>query len=296
MYSFTKGKQTMDQTSAIILALSLAIIMLGMGLSLVVEDFKRIFFQPKAIFIGLINQLVLLPIIAFGLTSVFSLKPEIAVGLMILSACPGGPTSNLISHLAKADIALSVTLTAFSSFITILTIPFIVNFSLEQFLDQSNMIQLDIGKTFGQILLIVIIPISIGMLIRKHKEKFALKMGKPVRIASGILLLLIIIALIIKEFKTLQESFEQAGLAVITLNLVVMLLGYYSARIFKVRKKRALSIAIESGIQNGTLGITVAIALLDNSSFALVSAVYGVLMFVSAGAVILVGSLPHQKS
>lgn len=296
MYSFTKGKQTMDQTSAIILALSLAIIMLGMGLSLVVEDFKRIFFQPKAIFIGLINQLVLLPIIAFGLTSVFSLKPEIAVGLMILSACPGGPTSNLISHLAKADIALSVTLTAFSSFITILTIPFIVNFSLEQFLDQSNMIQLDIGKTFGQILLIVIIPISIGMLIRKHKEKFALKMGKPVRIASGILLLLIIMALIIKEFKTLQESFEQAGLAVITLNLVVMLLGYYSARIFKVRKKRALSIAIESGIQNGTLGITVAIALLDNSSFALVSAVYGVLMFVSAGAVILVGSLPHQKS
>lgn len=286
----------MDQTSAIILALSLAIIMLGMGLSLVVEDFKRIFFQPKAIFIGLINQLVLLPIIAFGLTSVFSLKPEIAVGLMILSACPGGPTSNLISHLAKADIALSVTLTAFSSLITILTIPFIVNFSLEQFLDQSNMIQLDIGKTFGQILLIVIIPISIGMLIRKHKEKFALKMGKPVRIASGILLLLIIMALIIKEFKTLQESFEQAGLAVITLNLVVMLLGYYSARIFKVRKKRALSIAIESGIQNGTLGITVAIALLDNSSFALVSAVYGVLMFVSAGAVILVGSLPHQKS
>lgn len=296
MYSFTKGKQTMDQTSAIILALSLAIIMLGMGLSLVVEDFKRIFFQPKAIFIGLINQLVLLPIIAFGLTSVFSLKPEIAVGLMILSACPGGPTSNLISHLAKADIALSVTLTAFSSFITILTIPFIVNFSLEQFLDQSNMIQLDIGKTFGQILLIVIIPISIGMIIRKYKEKFALKMGKPVRIASGILLLLIIMALIIKEFKTLQESFEQAGLAVITLNLVVMLLGYYSARIFKVRKKRALSIAIESGIQNGTLGITVAIALLDNSSFALVSAVYGVLMFVSAGAVILVGSLPHQKS
>lgn len=285
----------MDQTSAIILASSLAIIMLGMGLSLVVEDFKRIFFQPKAIFIGLINQLILLPIIAFGLTSVFSLKPEIAVGLMILSACPGGPTSNLISHLAKADIALSVTLTAFSSFITILTIPFIVNFSLEQFLDQSNMIQLDIGKTFAQILMIVIIPISIGMLIRKYKEKFALKMGKPVRIASGILLLLIIIALIIKEFSTLQESFEQAGLAVIVLNIVVMLLGYQSARLFKVNKKRALSIAIESGIQNGTLGITVAVALLGNTSFALVSAVYGVLMFISGGAAIIIGSLQDKK-
>lgn len=286
----------MDQTSAIILASSLAIIMLGMGLSLVVEDFKRIFFQPKAIVIGLINQLILLPIIAFGLTSVFSLKPEIAVGLMILSACPGGPTSNLISHLAKADIALSVTLTAFSSFITILTIPFIVNFSLEQFLDQSNMIQLDIGKTFAQILMIVIIPVCIGMLIRRYKEKFALKMGKPVKIASGLLLLLIIVALIIKEYKTLEESFEQAGLAVIVLNLVVMLLGYYSARIFKVKKKRALSIAIESGIQNGTLGITVAIALLGNTSFALVSAVYGVLMFISGGAAIIVGSLQDKKA
>ncbi len=286
----------MDQTSAILLASSLAIIMLGMGLSLVVEDFKRIFVQPKAILIGLINQLIILPIIAFGLTSIFSLNPEIAVGLMILSACPGGPTSNLISHLAKADIALSVTLTAFSSFITILTIPFIVNFSLEQFLDQSNMIQLDIAKTFGQILLIVIIPVSIGMLIRRYQETFALTMGKPVKIASGILLLLIIIALIIKEFKTLQDSFEQAGLAVITLNTIVMFLGYYSARIFKVKKKRALSIAIESGIQNGTLGITVAVALLGNASFALVSAIYGVLMFISAGAAILVGSLQHQKS
>lgn len=286
----------MDQTSAIILASSLAIIMLGMGLSLIVEDFKRIFFQPKAIFIGLINQLILLPLIAFGLTSVFSLKPEIAVGLMILSACPGGPTSNLISHLAKADIALSVTLTAFSSFITILTIPFIVNFSLEQFLDQSNMIQLDIGKTFAQILMIVIIPISIGMLIRRYKEKFALKMGKPVRIASGILLLLIIVALIIKEYKTLEESFEQAGLAVIVLNLVVMLLGYFSARLFKVKKKRALSIAIESGIQNGTLGITVAIALLGNTAFALVSAVYGVLMFIAGGAAIIIGSLQDKKA
>ena len=128
----------MDSTSAIILGVSLAIIMLGMGLSLVVDDFKRIFLQPKSIIIGLINQLILLPIIAFVLVSIFQLQPEIAVGVMILAACPGGATSNLISHLAKADAALSVTLTAFSSFITIITIPFIVNFSLEQFLNESN--------------------------------------------------------------------------------------------------------------------------------------------------------------
>ena len=117
----------MDKISTIILGVSLMIIMLGMGLSIVVEDFKRIFYQPKAIFIGLFNQIIILPFIAFILAILFSVKTETAIGLMILAACPGGPTSNLISHLAKADTALSVTLTAFSSFITILTIPFIIN-------------------------------------------------------------------------------------------------------------------------------------------------------------------------
>jgi BASS family bile acid:Na+ symporter len=285
----------MDQTSAIILASALAIIMLGMGLSLVIEDFKRIFYQPKAIIIGLINQLILLPLIAFGLASAFSLQPEIAVGLMILAACPGGATSNLISHLAKADTALSVTLTAFSSFITIVSIPFIVNFSLEQFLDQSEMIQLDVVKTFGQILMIVIIPITIGMLIRKYKKNFAMKMGKPVRIASAVLLLLIIVGIIIKERNSLADSFQQAGLVVVSLNLIVMFLGFYSARIFSIKKQQALSIAIESGIQNGTLGIAVAAGLLGNPTFAIVSAVYGVLMFFTGGFAILIGSYQSKK-
>ena len=285
----------MDQTSAIILASSLAIIMLGMGLSLVVEDFKRIFYQPKGIVIGLINQMILLPLIAFGLAQVFSLEPEIAVGLMILAACPGGATSNLISHLAKADTALSVTLTAFSSFMTILTIPFIVNFSLEQFLDQSNMIQLDVVQTFLQILMIVIIPVSIGMLIRRFKENFALKMGKPVRIASAVLLVLIIIGIIIKNKDTLGDSFQQAGLVVVVLNIIVMFIGYYSAKFFKLTNKRALSIAIESGIQNGTLGITVAVVLLNNSTFAVVSAVYGVLMFFTGAAAVFIGSKQSKE-
>lgn len=286
----------MDQTSAIILAISLMIIMLGMGLSLVVDDFKRIFIQPKAIFIGLINQILILPVFAFLLASLFPIQPEIAVGVMILAACPGGPTSNLISHLAKADTALSVTLTAFSSFITILTIPFIVNFALEKFLDQNTMIQLDVVQTFLQILLIVIIPISVGMLIRSYKETFALKMAKPVRIASGILLIIIILGLIIKERETLATSFKQAGLLVVCLNLIVMFFAFYSAKLFKVSSKRSLSISIESGIQNGTLGITVVVVLLNNSAFALVSAVYGVLMFISGAIAIYIGSKQSKES
>lgn len=285
----------MDSTSAIILAVSLAIIMLGMGLSLVTEDFKRIFVAPKSILVGLGNQLILLPLIAFGLASVFPLAPEVAVGLMILAACPGGATSNLISHLAHADTALSVTLTAFSSFITILTIPFIVNFSLEQFLEESNMIQLDIVQTFLQILMIIIIPVSIGMMIRKYKERFALKMAKPVRIASALILILVIVGIIIKEKDTLVASFKQAGMVIICLNLLVMLLGYYSAKAFKITNKRALSIAIESGIQNGTLGITVAVVLLGSSEFAVVSAVYGVMMFFTGAIAIYIGSRQHKK-
>lgn len=285
----------MDSTSAIILAISLMIIMLGMGLSLMINDFRRIFKTPKSIVIGLLNQIVLLPVIAFILASIFPLQPEIAVGIMVLAACPGGATSNLISHLAKADTALSVTLTAFSSFITILTIPFIVNFSLEQFLDQSNMIQLDIMQTFLQILMIIIIPIIIGMLIRKYRESFAMKMEKPVRIASAIVLILVVAGIIIKEKDTLAESFKQAGLAVITLNLIVMFVGFYSAKLFKITNRRALSIAIESGIQNGTLGITVAVVLLGNSQFAVVSAIYGVLMLFTGAAAIYIGSYQHKK-
>jgi len=285
----------MDNTSAIILASSLSIIMLGMGLSLVVDDFKRVFYQPKAIIIGLINQMILLPLIAFGLAYAFSLKPEIAVGLMILAACPGGATSNLISHLAKADTALSVSLTAFSSFITIISIPFIANFALEEFMNEGNVIQMDIAQSLKSIFFIVIMPIVTGMLIRKYKEKFALKMGKPVRIASAVLLFVIIIGIIVKEKDKMGSYLQQAGLVVLTLNLIVMFLGYYSAKAFKISSQRALSIAIESGIQNGTLGITVASVLLGRTDLAIVSAVYGVLMFFTGSLAIVVGSYQSKN-
>ena len=265
------------------------VVMLGMGLSLVVEDFRRIFFQPKAIILGLCNQIIFLPLLAFALAVLFSVKAEIAIGLMILAACPGGPTSNLISHLAKADTALSVTLTAFSSFITIISIPFIINFSLEYFLDQSTFIQLNLTETFLQILMIVIIPISIGMLIRKHKEKFALKMGKPVRVSSAILLVIVIVGILIKEKEIIFPSLKETGLVILILNLLVMLLGYFSAKMFKISNKRALSIAIESGIQNGTLGITIAVVLLKNTAFAIVPAVYGIIMFLTGAIIVLLG-------
>ncbi|MDN3724051.1 bile acid:sodium symporter family protein [Aequorivita sp. SDUM287046] len=276
----------MDSISTIILAGSLIIIMLGMGLTLQAADFKRIFRYPKAIFIGLVNQLLLLPLIGFCITLLFPMQPEIAIGVMILAACPGGPTSNLISHLAKADLALSVTLTAFSSLITILTIPFIVNFALEYFLGVGQMVELDILSTIVQIFVIVVIPIIIGILIRKYCPNFADRMEKPVRIASGAVLALIIVGLIIKERANFFSYFEQAGMAALQLNIVTMFLGYFSAKLFGLGIKAARSIAIESGIQNGTLAITIAVVLLQNASFAIVPAVYSLLMFVTGGILI----------
>jgi len=279
----------MDKASTVILALSLIIIMLGMGLSLVADDFKRIFIYPKAIFVGLTNQLIILPIIGFAITIAFPLKHEIAIGIMILAACPGGPTSNLIAHLAKGDLALSVSLTAISSLITIITIPFIVNFALVHFLNEGQVIKLDVLKTIIQICAIIVVPVSIGMIIRKYKESFALRMEKPVRKASGIVVALVIIGIVIKEKENLIPYLKQAGLVALILNAATMVVGYYSARLFKIMDKRAISISIESGIQNGTLAIMIAVVLLGNSEYAITPAIYSLLMFFTGGVAIYLG-------
>ena len=280
----------MDKASTIVLASSLIIIMLGMGLSLVIDDFKRIIVYPKAILVGLVNQIIMLPLIGFGIAVAFPLAPEIAIGIMILAACPGGPTSNLIAHLAKGDTALSVTLTALSSFITILTIPFIINFALEHFLEKGEMIRLDVMDSIKNIFVIIIIPIIIGMLIRKYAPGFSKKMEKPVRIASAIVLALVIIGIVVKEKENFVSYFQQAGIVALLLNVVTMVVGYFSARLFRITDKRAISISIESGIQNGTLAITIAVVLLGSTEFAIAPAIYSLLMFFTGGIVIYYGN------
>jgi BASS family bile acid:Na+ symporter len=285
----------MDKISTIVLAVGLIVIMLGMGLSLVKDDFKRVLVYPKAMIIGLTNQLIILPLIGFAVCILFSLPPEIAIGIMILAASPGGPTSNLIAHLAKGDLALSVSLTAISSFVTIISIPFIVNFALIYFLAEGQVIQLDIVKSIVQIFAIIVIPIFIGMIIRRYKEDFAKKMAKPVRTASGILLAVIIVGIVVKEKHNLIPYFKQAGLAALTLNAFTMLVGYYSAKIFKIVNKQAISISIESGIQNGTLAISIAVVLLGNSAFAIAPAIYSLLMFFTGGVIIYLATRKNKN-
>ncbi|HIA35312.1 MAG TPA: bile acid:sodium symporter family protein [Flavobacteriales bacterium] len=267
----------------IILPIALAIIMLGMGLSLVIDDFKRVLLYPKAVSIGLINQLLILPIVGFGLASLFPIKPELAVGLMILAACPGGVTSNLISHVSKGDTALSITLTAISSLLTILTIPFIINIGLEQFMEEGKEIHLDVVKTIKTIVAITILPVSIGMLIRAKASSFAQKMDKPVKITSTIFLVLIIAGIILKEKENILSFFQQVGLISLSLNALTMLIGFYSAKIFKLNLAQSISVSIESGVQNGTLGIFIALSILKNSEMSITPAIYSLVMFGTSG-------------
>ena len=272
------------------LPLALAIIMFGMGLSLTPEDFKRILIYPKAVTLGLVNQLILLPLMGFFIAKLFGLTPELAVGLMILAACPGGATSNLITHLAKGDSALSITLTAFSSLITVLTIPFIVNFSIGYFMPGGEEQKLEILGTVVAVLAITIIPVALGMLVLNKAPELAKRWDAPFRKISAVFFVVIIIAAILKEKENLVQFFIQAGPASLALNLATLSLGYGIAKIAGLNFRQSLTIAVESGIQNGTLGITIAATLIVNSVMTIPSAIYSLIMFVTAALVIFWGN------
>jgi BASS family bile acid:Na+ symporter len=272
------------------LPFSLAVIMFGMGLSLRVEDFKRILIYPKAVGIGLLNQLVLLPIIAFGIAKAFSLPPELAVGLMILAVCPGGATSNLITHLAKGDSALSITLTACSSVITVFTIPFLVNFSIGYFIPGGEAKQLEVVGTVVSVLFITLIPVALGMITLAKAPRLAEKWDQPFRKISIVFFVVIVGAAILKERENLVQYFIEAGPAALALNLSTLALSFAMAKWTGLPFRQGLTIAIESGIQNGTLGITIAATLLVNSVMSIPSAIYSLLMFGTAALVILWGN------
>ncbi len=271
----------------IMLPVSLAIIMLGMGLSLVPYDFKRVLIYPKATAIGILNQLILLPIVGFILLYIFRLdSPELAVGIMVLAACPGGPTSNLIAHISKGDTALSITLTAISSLIAVITIPLIVNLSLAHFMDVGQYVPLPILDTIIKLMIITLLPVAVGMFIRARFVGFADRMNKPVKIVSGILLFVIILAAVMTNKDIFVQSFKDVGPIALALNVVMLLIGYYSSRWLKLNTAQSITISIESGIQNGTLGITIASTLLHNNVIAISPAIYSLIMFATAGFII----------
>ena len=275
--------------TAVLLPLALAIVMLGMGLSLVPEDFKRITRYPKAVAVGTVCQVLLLPLIGALITLVVPMQPAIAVGLIVLAVCPGGPSSNLVTYLAKGDVALSVTLTAVSSIITVFTIPLFTNLALQYFLGKSAAIALPVRSTMLQIFLITLLPTAIGMAIRHQFPDTARRLEKQMsRFAVG-LLALIIVLLLVREGSKLPGFLVQVGIGVVLLNLLAMLAGFLAGKLFRLSLAQQICIAIEVGIQNGTLAITITAGLLNNPDMAVPAAVYSLLMYVTGFGAILYG-------
>ncbi|MCY0992863.1 bile acid:sodium symporter family protein [Nannocystis sp. ILAH1] len=265
--------------------IALGVIMLGLGLSLTLEDFKRVVLMPKPVFIGLLCQMLLLPVVCFAIATGFDLPPALAVGLMLLSASPGGATANLFSHLAKGDVALNITLTAVNSVLSLLTLPFIVNYSLEHFMGEGKVIPLQFDKVV-QVFAIVLVPVGIGMFVRAKKQRLADRLEKPVKILSAVFLLLVIAATVAKERAHVVEYFRQVGLAALAFNLVSMAVGYLVPVVVRLPKRQAVAIGMEIGIHNGTLAIAIASAptLLNNTAMAVPPAVYSLIMFFTAAA------------
>lgn len=269
----------------IFLPIALGIIMLGMGLSLTVADFKRIALFPKATFVGLFSQLVLLPTVAFLTLKLIDLPPELAVGVMLIAFCPGGATSNLLSNLARADVALSITLTAISSMITVFTIPLFINMAMEHFMGEGRYVQLPLVKTMLQIIMITIIPVSIGMIIRWKSPSGAKRAERPVKIASAIFIALVIAGVILKERHNLAGYFVQVGVIMLLINLIILTIAYLVANFFRLSHPQRAAVSIEAGIQNGTLAIAIATSslLLNNAQMSIPAAVYSLIMFGTGG-------------
>jgi len=279
----------------ILLPLALGIIMLGLGLSLTVADFRRVAVFPRAVVAGLLLQMIVLVSVAFGLAKLFRLPPELAVGLMLLAASPGGATANIFSHLARGDVALNITLTAINSALALVTIPLIVNWSLEHFLGQGRYIPPPVQKIV-EVAVIIVLPVVIGMAIRAKAAAFAQRMERPIRIFAVLVLAALIAGAIVQEWKILGPALAAVGLACLAFNLASLAVGYAAPLALKLPRRQAIAIAFEIGIHNGTLAIFIALNVLQSSPMSLAPAIYSLVMFVTAGAFVFVLGRRHRPA
>lgn len=262
---------------------ALGIIMLGLGLSLTMADFTRVARFPRPVLVALGCQLLLLPLACFFIAKVFGLAPALAVGMMLLAASPGGTSANLYSHLAHGDVALNITLTAISSVAAILTMPLIVNLSLAYFMAADQALPLQFDKVL-QVFAIVLGPVAIGMALRQRFPAFAGRMEKPVKIASALFLVLIVVLALAKDWATVTAYAPVVGGAALCFNLLSLAAGYGVPRLFAIPRRQAIAIGMEIGIHNGTLAIALALSpfLLNNTEMAIPAAIYSIIMFFTA--------------
>lgn len=266
------------------LPVALAVIMFGLGLALTVDDFRRVGREPKAVVVALLAQLVLLPALCFGLVIAFDLEAMLAVGMMLLAASPGGTTANLFSHLFHGDVALNISLTAVNSVIAVVSLPIVVNFAIDHFEPAgADDVGLQLGKTL-QVFAIVLVPVAVGMLVRRAIPVVAQRADKPVRIASALLLVVVIAGALLNERDNLSDYLADIGLLATLFCVCSLAIGYLLPRLAGVTERQAVATGFEVGVHNSTLAIAVALSVLDNERLAVPAAIYGILMFPLAAA------------
>ena len=268
--------------TTLLLPIALGVIMLGLGLSLTVADFARVVKYPKAVLIGLFIQMFVLTTACFGITVLFKLPPELAVGMMLLAASPGGATANIYSHLAHGDVALNITLTAINSLLSLFALPFIVGFALQYFIASEQYIPPPFKKVI-EVGVIILGPVLIGMFLRSKFAVLATRLEKPLRIFSVLLLAGLVIVSVAQQWEVLTQYFAIVGLACLVFNVVSMGIGYGIPLAVKLPDKQAIAIAMEIGIHNGTLAIFIALTVLGNGTMSVPAAIYSLIMFVTAG-------------
>jgi BASS family bile acid:Na+ symporter len=272
---------------SVLLPLALAGIMFVLGLSLVPADFLRLFTRPWAVSIGLLGQVALLPVMAYGVARSFGLSGEMAVGVMILAACPGGASSGLLTMLARGDTALSITLTAISSLLAAVSLPLIVSVSLQQFMDQSSVVDIPVGSMARGVFLLTTVPVALGMALRHFKPVLTTRIEPAAGKLATALFVLIVIATFVGQRTVIIDNLPAVGPAMIVLNLLAMGMGFGLAALSGLARSGRIAIAMECGLQNAGLGIFVAMTVLQTPALSVPIVVYALLMNFGAIALVL---------
>lgn len=259
---------------------ALALIMFGLGLSLSLQDFSRLFKHPKAVAVALVLQIIALPLACYGLIVALNVPPLFAVGLMLLAASPGGVSANLFSHLFGGNVAMNISLTAINTVLSIITLPLISNWAITTFAKTGQVVPLQFGKVV-EVIAIVLIPALLGMWVRTLRPGVAASSEKPMKIFSAVVLAVVAIGAIVKEWDAMTASFSVVGPAVVGFNLISLLSGYYLSRVSGLDKPMATAISYEIGIHNSTLAIFVALSVLNNLQLALPAAIYSVSIYIT---------------
>ncbi|MEJ1130716.1 bile acid:sodium symporter family protein [Variovorax sp. CCNWLW225] len=260
---------------------ALALVMFGLGLSLSLEDFRRLFKHPKAVTIALVLQVIGLPLACYAIIVGFGLSPVFAIGLMLLAASPGGISANLFSHLFGGNVAMNISLTAVNTLLSIVTLPLIANWAINHFAQSGQVVPLQTRKLV-EVIAIVLVPVAIGMFVASRKPGFAARMEKPTKIFSAVVLAVVTVLAIANEWKTITATFAEIGLPVLLFNLLSLLAGYYLSRAAGLDKALATAISYEIGIHNSTLAIFIAVSVLGSFQLALPAAIYSVVMYITA--------------